>query len=271
MPGNHSFRFHQAIIVAISILPGTGAGSRFEIGKVLMEQNLLQHILEISRLTAETRDLSFLLNHIMDEAIALVGAERGYVVLVQPDGASGDPLDFCVQKGQDGQILEGTQDQVSRSVLHQVVETGQPLVLRDALEDSEFGKVESVVALGLRSLMCVPMVLHGDTIGAIYVENRSSRGHFADGDALPLLLFANQAAVAIENARLFQSLQQAHDRLEFRVQERTQELARANEFLEQEIVERAQAEEALRAEGTGSSTTSTSRPRSCWSWTPRET
>jgi GAF domain-containing protein len=98
-----------------------------------MKQNLLQLILEISRLAAETRDPSLLLNHIMDRAIGLVGAERGYVVLVQPDGLPGVTLDFRVQRGEDGQALEDAQGQVSRSVLRQVVETGQPLVLRDAL------------------------------------------------------------------------------------------------------------------------------------------
>ncbi len=211
-----------------------------------MEQKLLRHILAISRLTAETRDLIFLLNQIMDEAIGLVGAERGFVVLVQPDTTIPGTLDFRVQRGQEGQTLKGAQDQVSQSILRQVVETGQPLVLQDALQDPNFGKAESVVGLKLRSIICVPIVLHGETIGVIYVENRSKPGRFGEDDVLPLLLFANQAAVAIENARLLQSLQREHDRLELRVQQRTQELVKANELLEKEIAERAQAEAGQR-------------------------
>jgi PAS domain S-box-containing protein len=208
-----------------------------------MEQNLLQYILDISRHMAETRDLALLLDRVMDEAIRLVGAERGYMVLVQPGGV----LDFRVQRGPDGEVLEDAKDQVSRSILSQVVDTGQPLVLRDATQDPHFGAAESVVILGLRSIMCVPLVSRGDTIGAIYVENRSIRGRFRQEDAIPLVLFANQAAVAIENARLFQNLQKAHDELETRVEERTAELSEANALLIQEIAERNRAEKAQQA------------------------
>ncbi len=207
-----------------------------------MERDLLEYILDVSRRMAETQDLTLLLNYVMDEAIRLVGAERGYVVLAQPDGS----LDFPVKRGQNGQALEDAEDQVSRSILRQVVETGQPLVLRDAAQDPRFEKAESVVIFRLRSIMCVPLISRGDTIGAIYVENRSIRGRFSQDDAIPLVLFANQAAVAIENARLFQTLQKAHDELEMRVEERTLELSEANALLKQEITERRQAEEALR-------------------------
>ena len=61
-----------------------------------MEQNLLEYILNVSRRLAETQDISLLLNDVMDEAIELVGAERGYVVLVRLDGS----LDFRIKRGQ---------------------------------------------------------------------------------------------------------------------------------------------------------------------------
>ena len=54
-----------------------------------MDQDLLEHILNVSRRMAETRDLTPLLNEVVDEAVKLVGAERGYVVLVQPNGSKG--------------------------------------------------------------------------------------------------------------------------------------------------------------------------------------
>jgi signal transduction histidine kinase len=82
------------------------------------------------------------------------------------------------------------------------------------------------VILGLRSIMCVPLISRGETIGAIYVENRSIRGRFGEEDLPPLILFGNQAAVAIENARLI-------DNLEGRVVARTEELERAKQHLEQ--------------------------------------
>lgn len=188
-----------------------------------MRRNLLEHILCVSLHVAETRSLTSLLNYVMDEAIELVGADRGYVVLTRPDSTP----DIRVKRGMGGVELDAAEDQVSTSILSQVVETGQPLVLRDAMKDPRFGESESVVILGLRSIMCVPLVSRGETIGAIYVENRSIRNRFNEDDLPPLILFANQAAVEIENARLFEALQRAHDGLEIRVEERTAELAEA--------------------------------------------
>ena len=139
-----------------------------------MDQTLWQHILDVSRRMAETRELGLLLDEVMDQAIELVGAERGYVVLVTPD----DSLEFPVKRGQINEDLEKFQDQVSRSVLNQVLETGHPLILSDAQHDPHFSRVESVVVLGLRSIICVPLISRAEAIGAIYVENRSIKGRF---------------------------------------------------------------------------------------------
>ena len=193
-----------------------------------MRDDLLEHILAVSRRMAETRALAPLLDYVMDEAIALVGAERGYVVLVHPNGA----LDLRVVRGMGGESLQSAEDQVSASILNQVVNSGEPLVLRDAMNDSRFSGSESVIMLGLRSIMCVPLVSRGDTIGAIYVENRSIRDRFSEKDLPPLILFSNQAAVEIENARLYDALQSAHDDLEIRVDERTAELVKAKAVIE---------------------------------------
>jgi len=185
-------------------------------------RDFLKHILEISRRMAETRALTPLLNYVMDEAIALVGAERGYVVLIKPDGSP----DYRIKRGQDGRELDVSEDQVSKSVFKQVVETGQPLVLRDAMSNPDFSGSESVALLKLRSIMCVPLISRGEIIAAIYVENRSITGRFSEEDLPLLTLFANQAAVAIENAAL-------NDDLEARVAARTNELEQAMLQVEQ--------------------------------------
>ncbi|MGD8624137.1 MAG: GAF domain-containing protein [Anaerolineae bacterium] len=209
-----------------------------------MDHDLLEHILDASRRMAETRTLGPLLDYIVDKAIELTGAERGYIVQARPDGS----LDFLVTRAQDGQVPKDAEDQVSRSILRQVADSGEPLVLRDAAQDPRFGAADSVVILGLRSVMCVPLISQGETRGAIYVENRSIRGRFCDDDVIPLVLLANQAAVAIENARLFQSLQQSHDELEMRVKTRTRELSAANALLRREIAEREKVQDLLRAQ-----------------------
>lgn len=186
-----------------------------------MDQKFFEHVLQISQRMAETRALEPLLNYVIDEAIALVGAEHGYIVLARPDGT----LDIRVKRSQAGQTLEEADDQVSRSIFNEVVATGKPLILRDAFNDPNFSTAQSVMLLKLRSIMCVPFTSRGETLGAIYVENRSIRNRFKEDDLSPLILFANQAAIAIENAAL-------NDELEARVAARTKALERSNRELQ---------------------------------------
>jgi signal transduction histidine kinase len=195
-----------------------------------MDDKFLEHILIISRKMAETRMLSPLLNYVIEEAMQICGAERGYVVLLQDDGG----LDFPVKKDRDGNVLANPQDQISTSVLKEVVTTGQPIILKNAVDDPRFGVAESVVVLGLRSIMCVPLISRGDVTGAIYVENRAIRNRFKQDDLALLTLFANQAAVAIDNAAL-------NEELEARVVERTKELEAARNTLEKSWTEAIEA------------------------------
>ncbi len=181
-----------------------------------MNWDLLEHILYVSRRMAQTRALTPLLNYVVDEAIKLVGAERGYVVLISHN----DELVFKANRTRDGKTIDKAQDQVSTSIIKDVIADSQPLVLDNALDTPRFNKFESVIFLQLRSVMCVPLVARGNTIGAIYVENRSIQGQFSTKDLSPLILFANQAAVAIENTQLIEGL-------ENRVAVRTQELEEA--------------------------------------------
>lgn len=181
-----------------------------------MEYDRLKQILEVSRHMAETRALEPLLDYVIDEALRLTRAERGYLILVQPD----QMLEIKVKRNQRGAISPKTVDQISLSVVNQVIESSSPLILDDAINDSRFDGARSIVDLKLRSIMCVPLITHGETIGSIYFENRSIRNRFSDEDLSSLTIFANQAAIAIENARL-------NDDLEARVQARTSELEKS--------------------------------------------
>ncbi|MEW5957718.1 MAG: ATP-binding protein [Chloroflexota bacterium] len=195
-----------------------------------MDQNLLENILSISRRMAETRAVAPLLDYVMDEAIKLVGAERGYIVLTRPDGS----LDFRVIRNLAGEQSRDASDQISRSVLNQVLTTGEPLLLSDAMSEPGFDKFQSVVNLKLRSIMCVPLLVHGESIGAIYVENRSIRGQFDKKELAPLILFGTQAAISIENATLYEDLER-------RVASRTAQLNRAKQQVEESWAEAIEA------------------------------
>lgn len=200
-----------------------------------METNLLLRVLQVSQSMATMHVLERLLSYVVDEAIKLMGAERGYLILVDDKGMP----DFRVQRDNQGHETNHGFDQISMTVFHKVMTTHEPLVLIDASADSDFQLAQSVQNLRLRSLLCAPLLVQGKAIGAIYVENRSLRGRFKDENLVPLGLFANQAAVAIENAAL-------HEALEAKVVERTASLQNTLVQLTAEMAERQRVEEELR-------------------------
>ncbi|MFN8442382.1 MAG: diguanylate cyclase [Caldilineaceae bacterium] len=200
-----------------------------------MEPNLLLQVLQISQRMASMRAFEPLLIYVIDEAIQLAGAERGYLILLRDDGT----LALRVQRDQQGNDTHYGLDEISMTVFQKVITTYEPLVLTDASGDTQFSLAHSVQKLRLRSLMCAPLLVQGKTLGAIYVENRSLRGRFKEENLIPLGLFANQAAVAIENAAL-------HQELEAKVAERTASLQAALAQLTAQIVEKQRIEEDLR-------------------------
>lgn len=209
--------------------------------ETLQGSALLEYLLLVSRRMMELNTVDPLLRYIIHEIILQVGAERGYIILKNEDGT----LNFSLQQDNAGQTLTDGADEVSHSLLHQVIDSKQGLVLGNALTDPKFRMAESVTNLRLRSVMCVPLITLQKTIGAIYLENRSLSDQFNQEHFALLELFANQAAVAIENAHLSQKIQHElakhkqseeslktySEQLEERVEARTQELYKTQEQL----------------------------------------
>ncbi|MBL4850494.1 MAG: sigma-54-dependent Fis family transcriptional regulator [Planctomycetes bacterium] len=163
----------------------------------------LRRVRDLSHLLTQERDFKKLLGLILDAAIELINAERGFLVRVQgrkPDG--GYRFNVEVARGFDKASLSGSASEVSRTVVKRVVEgDGLGLVTtdeghRDVLE------VSSVQARQVRSIVCVPMQLRGEVRGVLYLDHRFSSTAFTAED-LPLLrTFADQSALALETAEL---------------------------------------------------------------------
>jgi signal transduction histidine kinase len=143
---------------------------------------------------------------VMDAAIGLTRAERGFLMLFEDE--SGE-LAFRLARSNRQESLEESQFEVSRSVLREVAQSGTPVVTTNAQDDPRFAKQESVVQFALRSIMAVPLKVRGKTLGVLYVDNKIRAGSFEEGDLSLLNSFASQAAVAIENARLYTQTDQA--------------------------------------------------------------
>lgn len=154
----------------------------------------------LSQTFSSTLDLDEVLNRVMDEVITVTKAERGFVMLV------GDQkeLVFHAARGMERTTIEDPGFQVSRGIVDRVAREGQPMLTSDAQSDSELSLRQSVINLKLRSVLCVPLLVKGKTIGVIYVDNRLQAGIFMQDDLDLLNAIAASAAIAIENARLYQ-------------------------------------------------------------------
>jgi signal transduction histidine kinase len=171
-----------------------------------IEQARLAALYEVSSQLGTSLDLSEVLNQVMDAIIQLTGAERGFLMLY--DEVSG-ALRTEAARNVDQETIEGQSMQISRTVLQRAATTGNGILTNNAQEDERFSAQESVIGFQLRSIMCVPLRARGRVMGAVYVDNRLYSGVFQSEDLELLATFANQAAIAIDNARLFTQTDQA--------------------------------------------------------------
>jgi putative nucleotidyltransferase with HDIG domain len=169
-------------------------------------QRQLQALVGVGHVINSSRGLEAVLDEVMDAVIALMRAERGLIMLCDAQGE----LPIKAARGMDQVNLEGSDFFVSKTIVRRVSETGNPILTTNAQEDPRFGGQKSVVEHNLRSILCVPLKLKNETIGVIFVDSRVYSGLFEENDLEILSAFADQAAVAIDNARMFDKLQKAN-------------------------------------------------------------
>jgi putative nucleotidyltransferase with HDIG domain len=173
-------------------------------------QGQLGALMDVGQAINSSLGLKQVLEQVMDALIRLMQAERGFLMLKEPHG------DLSVQtaRGMAQVNLEEEAFAISRTIIRRVVETGEPVLTTNAQEDPRFGTQLSIAAYHLRSILCAPLKLKDELIGVIYVDHRGMSGMFAEGDLGIISAFADQAAVAIDNARLFDRLKAANEELE---------------------------------------------------------
>lgn len=163
-------------------------------------EDRLALLYRISQTFSSSLDLSEVLTRVMDEVIATTRAERGFVMLRQPDGS----FRFASARGMDLRAVEAPEFQVSRGIVDRVASEGKPLLTSDAQQEAWLASRASVRILGVRAILCVPLELKGQIEGVIYVDSRIQSGVFSPEDLDMLQGIASSAAIAIENARLYQ-------------------------------------------------------------------
>jgi len=195
--------------------------SMSQLGGLTPLEQRLSRILEVNSDLAGELDVERLTAKIIGHAVELLRAERGYVLLSRPDGS----LSVHAARG----VAEEARAEFSRSIAEGVMATREPVVTLDARVDSRLKSFASVHQLLLESVACVPILAPaGAAIGALYLETRGRPGQHFERELPTLRAFADQVAIALENARLVGENRKRAD-----------ELAAANEDL-------AEAQERLR-------------------------
>ncbi|MDU9047683.1 MAG: diguanylate cyclase [Candidatus Electrothrix sp. Rat3] len=159
--------------------------------------------LETSRYLSSILDLDELLEKIMDKTIELLGAEKGILFLYPEDSNRLKELEVRVARNVECIGPEDDTFFTSRSIVKKVEQEKVPLIIEDAVTDNIFREQESVINYGMRSVLCVPIQHRNTLLGVIYLDNRMISGLFNREDLWVLELISSQAAVSIENARLF--------------------------------------------------------------------
>jgi putative nucleotidyltransferase with HDIG domain len=177
------------------------------VGDVNEQLHSLQALAEIAHVINSSLDLTTVLNRVMDTIIQLTGGERVFLMRKNPQGE----LETSVARNWDRESINPSEYEFSRTVVNRVVESGEAVLTTNAQADPRFERTVSVILHSLRSILCVPLEVKDQVIGVIYVDNRIREGQFNEGDRNILSAFANQAAVALENARLFGELSVSYD------------------------------------------------------------
>ena len=173
-----------------------------EVNTTLEKFKNLEALADIGQLVNSTIELDEVLRIVMDTIVRLTGAERGFLMLRDENGE----MTMRIARNWEQESIGTGEFAISRTVVKKVIDAGEAVITTNAQEDPRFGGHESIVAYNLRSILCVPLKVKNDLIGVIYADNRMRTGIFSNAERDLLIAFSNQAAVALENARLFASL-----------------------------------------------------------------
>ncbi|RMF82333.1 MAG: GAF domain-containing protein [Chloroflexi bacterium] len=157
----------------------------------------LQTLFKITQAMNSTLDFDEVLHTVIDSMMEVCNAQRGFLMVADEDGQ----LELRIARGLRTDEV-GHDVPYSATIVNQVIQTRETLLTNNAMYDENFMTSGSIVAKGIRAILCAPMIVNGRLIGAVYVDTLGLT-NFTDSDRDLLSAVAGQAGVAIENARLY--------------------------------------------------------------------
>jgi len=181
-----------------NVFPGLG-GAGLGGGK---ELEALKGLFRFSERLAQITDVHKLLETLMDEVVAVTGADKGFLVLTE-----GGQLHVKVARNVDQQNIQNAIERLSDSIVRRALQTRRPLIVSDAIHDDEFSTAESVVNLKLSSVMAIPLLERGgEPFGLVYLGNDRIANQFERSTLELASVYASQAALLVRNALLMNEL-----------------------------------------------------------------
>lgn len=156
---------------------------------------------EVSKIINYVFDLNVLLNLLMDLGLKIIRARRGFIMLY--DGPSRS-LKVKVARNMGSERDPEKSPGISQSIAREAFQKGELIMTEDAAQDERFRSQESVISYAIGSVICAPLVSkEKERLGVIYLDNPAGPNRFDAEDIQFMASFANQAAIAIENAELY--------------------------------------------------------------------
>lgn len=189
-------------------------------------QNLdLESIVKGSQTLSGEIKLESLLQRMMDVVIENAGAQRGLLLLIQKDKLVIEAeVDIARQlfsflESTPIEKVNGltTNPKISSEIAHYVFRTQKSIVLQDASNEGEFTHLQYIKRVQPKSILCLPLIHQGNLSGLLYLENNLTTGAFTPARIQTLSLLSSQIAISLENALLYENLEE-------KVKERTNEL-----------------------------------------------
>jgi len=194
----------------------------------------LQTIIKAHQTLTSEIVLEKLLAKLMTTLIENAGAQKGLLLLQQDNEwtieAQGQVNSKSLERLRSIPI-DSENPLLPFRVINYVIRTKQNLVLDNAINNELYKADPYIIEHHCQSILCIPLVDRGREIGILYLENNLATGVFGPERVELLKILSSQAAISIENARLYQRLEDYSHNLEQTVKERTQELLQTVEVL----------------------------------------
>lgn len=175
----------------------------------------LKSLYEIGNAINRETELDRVLDLILAHVIPATAAERGFIMLLDPDGKNLRPV---LARNMDASLDDAQLATFSTSIARRALESAKTIVSKDTSSDPDISS-KSILDYNIRSAICAPLLAKGKPIGTLYVDAKESMKEFSSKDVDFFTALAAQSAIAVENARLVQELRTSNRDLERRVRE----------------------------------------------------